>query len=157
MTVLKKSADEYFMKEALKEAMKAQGKAEVPVGAVIVREGRIISRAHNTRETTNDPAAHAEILVLRKAAKKLKSWRLVHADLYVTLEPCLMCVSALVQARIKRLVYGAPDPKAGACGSVWDIVRDTRLNHRVEVAGGILKEDAETMLKGFFKGLRTRR
>ncbi len=147
-------ADLKFMALAMKEAEKAQEKGEVPVGALIVVEGRAVSRGHNTKETTDDPTAHAEILTLKKAARKLNSWRLTGSTLYVTLEPCLMCMGGVIQARISRLVIAAMDPKAGACGSLYDISADTRLNHTVEVTKGVMETEASALLKGFFKGLR---
>jgi tRNA(adenine34) deaminase len=142
------------MAEALKEAGKAAKRGEVPVGAVIVCEGSVISRGFNTKEGSGDPTAHAEVVAIRKAAKKLGSWRLAHTTLYVTLEPCLMCMGAIIQARIPRLVFASPDPKAGACGSLYDVSRDRRLNHRVRVTQGVCDEDAAMLLKEFFKGLR---
>ena len=143
-----------FMALALIEAEKAREKGEVPVGAVIVVEGKVVSRGHNTKETTDDPTAHAEIITLKKAAKKLGGWRLTDTTLYVTLEPCLMCMGAIIQARVTRLVIAAMDPKAGACGSLYDISADKRLNHRVEVTKGIMETEASGLLKGFFKKLR---
>ncbi len=139
---------------AMKEAQKAENKGEVPVGAVIVVDEKAISRGHNTKETTDDPTAHAEILTLKKAAKKLNKWRLVGSTLYVTLEPCLMCMGAVIQARVERLVIAAMDPKAGACGSLYDISKDKRLNHFVEVTRGVMETESSALLKGFFKGLR---
>ena len=147
-------ADLKFMVQALKEAEKAQEKGEVPVGAVIVLDGKAVSRGHNTKETTDDPTAHAEIITLKKAAKKLNSWRLLGSTLYVTLEPCLMCMGAIIQARVARLVIATMDPKAGACGSLYDISADRRLNHLVEVKKGVMKNEASNLLKGFFKRLR---
>jgi len=146
--------DETFMSAALKEAEKAARKGEVPVGAVIVREGRVIARGHNKRELANDPAAHAELLAIRAAAKKLGSWRLSATTLYVTLEPCLMCMGAIILARVPRLVFGAFDPKAGACGSLYDISGDKRLNHRVHVSSGVLGTESQEALKDFFRRLR---
>lgn len=146
--------DETFMSAALKEAEKAARKGEVPVGAVIVREGRVIARGHNKREMANDPAAHAELLAIRAAAKKLGSWRLSATTLYVTLEPCLMCMGAIILARVPRLVFGAFDPKAGACGSLYDISGDKRLNHRVHVSSGVLGTESQEALKDFFRRLR---
>ena len=146
--------DETFMSAALKEAEKAARKGEVPVGAVIVREGRVIARGHNKRELANDPAAHAELLAIRAAAKKLGSWRLSATTLYVTLEPCLMCMGAIILARVPRLVFGAFDPKAGACGSLYDISGDKRLNHRVHVSSGVLGTESQAALKDFFRRLR---
>lgn len=146
--------DETFMRYALKEAAKARVKGEVPVGAVIVHEGRIIARGHNKRELARDPAAHAEFLAIRAAAKKLGRWRLSGTTLYVTLEPCLMCMGAIILARIPRLVFGTLDPKAGACGSLYDISEDARLNHRVHVTSGVLAEECQHELKDFFRSLR---
>lgn len=146
--------DEYFMREALKEAEKARAIGEVPVGAVIVSNGEIIARAYNLRETTGDPTNHAEVLVIRKAAAIKKHWRLSDVTLYVTLEPCPMCAGAIILARIKRLVYGALDPKSGATGSLMNLVQDERLNHRVEVTSGILQGECGTILKDFFRERR---
>ena len=143
-----------FMALAMCEAEKAGKKGEVPVGAVIVREGNVVSRGHNTKETTDDPTAHAEIVTLKKGAKKLKSWRLTNVTLYVTLEPCLMCMGAIIQARVTRLVIGTMDPKAGACGSLYDLSTDYRLNHIVEVRRGVMEADAAALLKEFFSKLR---
>lgn len=144
-----------WMQEALKEAEKAAAIGEVPVGAVIVDEnGEIIVRAHNLRETTGDPTAHAEILALREAAKIRKHWRLTGMTLCVTLEPCTMCAGAIVLSRLTRLVYGASDPKAGASGSVYDLVRSEKLNHKVEVYTGIMAEECGKILKDFFKARR---
>lgn len=142
------------MSEALKEAAKAGKRGEVPVGAVIVRGGSVISRGFNTKETSGDPTAHAEVVTLRKAAKNLSSWRLAHTTLYVTLEPCLMCIGAIIQARIPRLVFASFDPKAGACGSLYDVPADKRLNHRVKVTTGVMADEAGELLKGFFRDLR---
>lgn len=146
--------DRAFMAEALKEAKKALKKTEVPVGAVIVREGEVIGKGHNRKESGLDPTLHAEVTAIRKAAKKLGNWRLSHTTLYVTLEPCLMCMGAIIQARIPRLVFGAFDPKAGACGSLYDVSNDSRLNHRVNVVSGVLEEEAGALLKDFFRALR---
>jgi len=143
-------ADESFMRESLGEAEKARGEGEVPIGCVAVYNGEIIARSHNRRETWADPTAHAEMIALREAARKLGRWRLGGVSLYVTLEPCAMCAGALVLARVDRLVYGPRDPKAGACGSVLDVVRDPRLNHRVEVVSGVLEEESRSILKNFF-------
>jgi tRNA(adenine34) deaminase len=148
--------DIVFMREALVEAEKAADLGEVPVGAVIVRDGAIIARAHNLRETTGDPTAHAELLVLQKVAKISKHWRLTGMELYVTLEPCTMCGGAMVLARIDRLIYGASDPKAGAAGSLMNVVQDGRLNHRVEVSAGILADECGKILKDFFKERRAK-
>jgi tRNA(adenine34) deaminase len=146
--------DELFMKEALNEAKIAAACGEVPVGAVLVGNNQVVAKAHNLREATGDPTAHAEILALRSAAAIRKHWRLADLTLYCTLEPCSMCAGALVQARIARLVYGASDPKAGAAGSLMNLVQDVRLNHRMEVTSGILASDSETILKQFFRDRR---
>ena len=145
---------EYYMKQALKEAQKAYKKAETPVGAVIVRDGKIISRGHNDKELKNDPTCHAEINAIRKAAKKLDSWRLNDCDLYVTLEPCTMCAGAIIQARIRNLYIGTMDPKAGAVGSVIDVLGIQQFNHRVYVENGILTKESSDILKKFFRELR---
>ena len=146
--------DEDFMRLALDEAEKAAGCGETPVGAVLVVAGEVIAAAHNMRETWHDPTAHAEAIVLRTASAKLGRWRLADATLYVTLEPCLMCAGALVLARVKRLVYGCRDPKAGALGSVYDVVRDGRLNHVYRITPGVLENDCRQQLSAFFEQLR---
>ena len=143
-----------FMKEALKEAKKAYDKLEVPVGAVIVKDGKIIARAHNQKETKFDTTKHAEILAIQKASKKLNSWRLIDCEMYVTLEPCSMCAGALINSRIKKVYIGAKDEKTGAVGSVLNLLEDYKFNHVVEVEKGILQEDCENLLKDFFKMLR---
>lgn len=145
---------EKFMKEALKEAQKAYDKLEVPVGAVIVKDNKVIARAHNLKETKFDTTKHAEILAIQKASKKLKSWRLIDCDMYVTLEPCSMCAGALVNSRIRKLYIGANDEKTGAVGSVFNLLDDYTFNHKVEVENGILNNECETILKKFFKMLR---
>jgi len=142
------------MVEAIREARKAWDIDEVPVGAVIVHEGRIIGRGHNLRERLNDPTAHAEMIALTAAAEALGTWRLGGATIYVTLEPCPMCAGALVNARIDRLVYGATDPKAGACGTLYEIPSDGRLNHRLDVVGGVLAEEGGALLTAYFQQKR---
>ena len=141
----------YFMAVALEEAKKALASGEVPVGAVVVYEGEIIARGHNLKETLQDPTAHAEMIVIRKAAEKLKSWRLDGCTLYVTLEPCPMCAGAIVQARIPVLVYGATDLKAGAVESVVNLVQHKLLNHQAEVLAGIREEECKQILQDFFQ------
>jgi len=141
---------EIFMRQALNEALAAYEKDEVPVGAVIVHEGRIIARAHNQRELLKDPTAHAEMIAITQAAAALENWRLTGATIYVTLEPCAMCAGAMVLARLDRLVYGTDDPKAGACGTLYNIVQDSRLNHRLEVTTGILADQCAETLRSFF-------
>jgi tRNA(adenine34) deaminase len=142
--------DEYFMRLALREAVRALEHDDVPVGAVIVHEGEVIGTAHNERELRNDPTAHAEMIALREAARALASWRILDAVLYVTLEPCAMCAGAIVLARLPRVIYGTTDPKAGAAGSVLDILDEPRLNHHPTVAGGLLAEDSAELLRDFF-------
>ena len=145
---------EKFMKEALKEAKKAYEKLEVPVGAVIVKDGKIIARGHNLKETKKDTTRHAEIIAIEKASKKLGAWRLLDCEMYVTLEPCSMCAGAMINSRIKKLYIGALDEKTGAVGSVLNLLEDYKFNHNIEVEKGILKEDCEKILKDFFKDLR---
>ena len=145
---------EFFMKQAIKEAHKAYKKLEVPVGAVIVKDGKIIARAHNQKETKTDTTKHAEILAIQKASKKLKSWRLIDCELYVTLEPCTMCAGAIINSRIKKVYIGASDEKTGAVGSVLNLFDDYTFNHKVESEKGILKTECEDILKTFFKELR---
>jgi len=147
-------SDEDFMRMALAEAEKAAASDETPVGAVLVIDDKVIASAHNMRETWQDPTAHAEVLVVREASARSGTWRLQDAVLYVTLEPCLMCAGALVLARINRLVYGCRDPKAGALGSVYDVVRDGRLNHTFRITPGILETECRAVLQGFFEKLR---
>ncbi|GMV97676.1 MAG: tRNA-specific adenosine deaminase [Phycisphaerae bacterium] len=149
-------SDERFMRQALAEARAALEAGDVPVGAVVVHDGRIIGRGHNQRELLQDPTAHAEILALGAAAAALGSWRLTGCAIYVTLEPCAMCAGALVLARIDRLVFGAADPKAGACGSLMNLARDERLNHRVAVEAGVLAAPCAELLRGFFARRRAK-
>lgn len=146
--------EEKFMKAALKEAKKAYDKLEVPVGAVIVKDRKIIARAHNLKETKNDTTKHAEILAIQKASKKLNSWRLIDCEMYVTLEPCSMCAGALINSRIKKVYIGASDPKTGAVGSVFNLLEDYTFNHKVEYEKGVLQDECESILKEFFKELR---
>ncbi len=145
---------ERFMLEALKEAKKAYKINEVPVGAIVVRNGKIVSRGHNLNITLKDPTAHAEIVALRKAAKKLGNYRLTDCEMYVTIEPCPMCAGAIVYARLKKLVYAIKDPKSGAAGSVMNILSNDRLNHKVEVVSGVCKEQARKLIQKFFKTRR---
>ena len=145
---------EKFMKEALKEAKKAYEKLEIPVGCVIVKDGKIIARGHNLKETKKDTTEHAEIIAIKKASKKLDSWRLLDCEMYVTLEPCPMCAGAIINSRIKKIYIGTMDEKTGAAGSVLNLFKDYTFNHNVEVETGIMKEDCEKILKDFFKELR---
>ena len=148
--------NEQFMREALAEAEIARKNGEVPVGAVIVRDGEIIARGHNETEGAKDATAHAEILAIRKAAEKSGGWRLSGCTLYVTTEPCAMCAGAIVLSRIEKLVIGTMDPKAGACGSLRNIPQDERLNHFVELEYGLLQEECAALLRDFFRGLRNK-
>ena len=146
--------DNKYMKEALKEAQKSYNKEEIPVGAVIVKDGKIIGRGHNLKETKNDTTNHAEIIAIRKASKKLKSWRLTGCTMYVTLEPCTMCAGALIQARLDKVVIGTMDEKTGACGSVLNVVEDYKFNHRVEIEKGVMEKECKSIIQEFFKKLR---
>jgi tRNA(adenine34) deaminase len=146
--------DEYFMRLALREAERALDHDDVPIGAVIVRDGEVIGAAGNERELRGDPTAHAELLVLREASRRLGGWRIPDSVLYVTLEPCVMCAGAVVLARVPRVVYGAEDPKGGAAGSVLDVLGDTRLNHRPRVEGGLLAAESTGLLESFFRARR---
>ena len=148
------SADASFMDLALDQARRAGESGDVPVGAVLVREGRVVASAGNRTARDRDPTAHAELLVIRDAAESLDDWRLAGCTLYVTLEPCAMCAGAIVLARIPRVVYGAPDPKAGAAGSVLDVLAEPRLNHRPAVDGGLLAEECAGVLRAFFASRR---
>ncbi len=145
---------EQYMKEAIKEAIKAYKKEEVPVGAIIVKDGEIIARAHNLKETNKDTVCHAEILAIQKASKKINAWRLENCELYVTLEPCTMCAGAIINSRIKRVIIGTSDPKTGACGSVLNLFEDYKFNHKPEFEIGIMQKECEKLLKDFFKNLR---
>jgi tRNA(adenine34) deaminase len=149
--VNREEQDIYFMRLALKEASLAFEKGEIPVGAVLVKEGNLLAAAHNLKESLKDPSAHAEILVLRSGAEKSDSWRLAGTTLYVTKEPCIMCAGAIVNSRIDRLVYGCSDEKAGGVESLYTILSDKRLNHQVEIATGILEVESSEILKNFFK------
>jgi len=154
---MNEKSHEYWMKRAIAEARKAEAKAEVPIGCVIVRDGRIIARGHNLRETTQDPAAHAELIAIRKAARKLGSWRLLDTTLYVTLEPCIMCMGAIILSRIPTVVFGCCDPKGGAAGSLYDLSDDPRLNHRVVLQPLVLESECSGLLSSFFAELRARK
>jgi tRNA(adenine34) deaminase len=146
--------DDYFMRLALREAEQGLEHEDVPIGAVVVRDGEVLAMAHNERELRQDPTAHAEVIALREAARATGGWRVLDAVVYVTLEPCAMCAGAIVLARVPRVVYGARDPKAGACGSVLNVLGEPRLNHRPEVAGGLLAEECGELLSGFFASRR---
>jgi tRNA(adenine34) deaminase len=146
--------DEYFMRLALREAERALDHDDVPIGAVVVHEGEVVAATRNERELRGDPTAHAEILALREASRRLESWRLLDTVLYVTLEPCAMCAGAIVLARVPRVVYAADDPKAGAAGSVLDVLAEPRLNHRPAVGRGLLAQEAADLLRAFFASRR---
>ena len=151
---MQRPEDQVWMMEALAEARRAAGIGEVPIGAVVVLGGEAVGRGHNRRETDGDPLAHAEILAIRQAAAAIGGWRLSGCTMYVTLEPCAMCAGALVNSRVERLVYGAPDPKAGYCGTLGNLVQDPRLNHRLEMTAGVLEGESAALLRGFFASLR---
>lgn len=150
------AADEKYMRLALEEAEAAAAEGEVPIGAVVVCDGRVVARAHNRRETDADPSAHAEFLAMVEASRELGRWRLTGCTVYVTLEPCLMCAGLMVNARVDRCVYGAADPKGGAVGTLFDVSHDERLNHEFEVTSGVLADDAAGLLRSFFRARRRR-
>lgn len=156
MTV-EENLDEYYMSEAIKEAKKAEELMEVPIGAVLVMEDRIISRAHNLREREQNAVAHAELIAIEQACREIGSWRLEDATLYVTLEPCPMCSGAIILSRVKRVVYGASDPKGGCAGTLMNLLQDDRFNHQSEVTKGVLEGECGQLLSDFFKGLRERK
>lgn len=147
----------YFMSEAIKEAKKAYDLDEVPIGAVVVKEGEIIGRGHNLRETSNDATTHAEIMAIKDANEHLNNWRLEDCELYVTLEPCVMCSGACVLARLKTIYYGPKDPKGGSAGSLMNLLQVEALNHQVEVISGVMEKECQQLLKSFFKELRVRK
>lgn len=154
---IKLTEDEKFMKEALRQAKKAWKIGEVPIGCVIVYEGKIIGRGYNRRTTDKNPLAHAEILAIKKASKKMNDWRLEDCTLYVTLEPCQMCSGAIVQARMKRVVVGCMNPKAGCAGSILNLLQVEKFNHQAELTTGVLEEECSVMMKEFFKELREKK
>ncbi len=149
--------DAYWMGVALREAGKAADRGEVPIGAVVVVDGVILAQGHNLRETQDDPTAHAELVAIRKAARKIGGWRLTGATLYVTLEPCIMCMGAILLARVAKVVYGCRDPKGGAAGSLYDLSADRRLNHRVDLVAGVREAECSAILSGFFAALRKKK
>lgn len=148
---------ERYMQEALAEAKKAEVMGEVPIGAVIVLDGKIIGRGYNLRETNHDPTAHAEMIAIREAAEHVGGWRLNDCILYVTLEPCPMCAGAIIQSRIKQVVYGTEDPKAGCAGTLMNLLEDDRFNHQTEIVTGVCKEECSTILTHFFRSLRQKK
>lgn len=147
--------DRAFMQLALEEAARAKSIGEVPIAALLVRDGNVLARSHNFRETWQDPTAHAEMIVIRASAQALGAWRLTDTTLYVTLEPCAMCIGAIVLARVARVVFGAWDPKGGACGSVFNLPVEPKLNHHVAITGGVCETESQTLLQQFFKQLRS--
>ncbi|CAG9623549.1 tRNA adenosine(34) deaminase TadA [Sutcliffiella rhizosphaerae] len=149
--------DEYFMQLAIEEAKKAEDLNEVPIGAVLTVDGEVVASGYNLRETTQRSITHAEILVLDQACEVLKTWRLEDATLYVTLEPCPMCAGAIIQSRVKRVVFGAKDPKAGCAGSLMNLLQDNRFNHQTEITSGVLEEECGEMLSSFFRKLRKKK
>jgi tRNA(adenine34) deaminase len=149
--------DEYYMKEAIKEAKKAEDLREVPIGAILVIDGKIISRAHNLRESKQSAVAHAELLAIEQACEKTGSWRLENAHLYVTLEPCAMCSGAIILSRVSRVVFGASDPKGGCAGTFMNLLQDERFNHQSEVKSGVLEAECGRLLSDFFRKLREQR
>ncbi|MES1047829.1 tRNA adenosine(34) deaminase TadA [Heyndrickxia oleronia] len=151
-----KNADEYFMKLAISEAKKAEEKCEVPIGAVVVLNGEVIATAHNLRESTQNAITHAEILAIQNACERIGSWRLEDAELYVTLEPCPMCSGAIILSRIKKVIFGAHDPKAGCAGSLMNLLDDQRFNHQCEVVSGVLENECSVLLRDFFRNIRKR-
>ncbi len=150
-----RAQDFTFMRIALEEAARAAAAGEVPIAALVVQDSQILAEAHNCRELWQDPTAHAEVIAIRAAATALGTWRLTDTTLYVSLEPCAMCIGAIILARISRVVFGAWDPKAGACGSVFDFTNEPRLNHRVEILGGLLEQESQALIQQFFRQLRT--
>jgi tRNA(adenine34) deaminase len=156
MCTVSPADDMAYMQVAMEEARRAAAAGEVPIGAVMVVDQCILSRGHNHREQWQDPTAHAEMIALRAAAVALQTWRLLDGTLYVTMEPCAMCIGAAILARLKRLVFAVPDPKGGACGSILNIPEERRLNHRIEVVGGILEQESRQLLQQFFGRLRER-
>lgn len=149
--------DQVFMQEAIAEAEAAEALGEVPIGAIVVHQGEIVGRGHNLRETSNDPTTHAEMMAIRQAAEKLDAWRLLDCTLYVTLEPCVMCMGAIILARIPNLVFATRDPRVGAVGSIYNFAEDERFNHQVQVREGILQEECSFQLSSFFRRLRERK
>ncbi|MFC0332364.1 tRNA adenosine(34) deaminase TadA [Paenibacillus sepulcri] len=148
--------DRQWMQEAIEEALKAERLGEVPIGAVIVHGDEVIGRGHNLRETSMDPTAHAEIIAIREASRKLGAWRLLDCTLYVTLEPCPMCAGALIQSRVKKVVYGTADPKAGCAGTLMNLLQEPRFNHETQLVSGLLQEECSALLTQFFRRLRGR-
>lgn len=151
------SEDEMWMQEAIRQAQLAEQIGEVPIGAVIVRDGAIVGAGYNVRETTHDPTGHAEMIAIREASEKLGAWRLLGCTLYVTLEPCPMCAGAILQSRVERVVYGTSDPKAGCVGTLMDLLQDNRFNHVAEWSSGVLQEQCASLLTDFFRRLRVRK
>lgn len=152
--MIREEEDKRWMAEAISEAGKAEALREVPIGAVIVKDGQIIGRGHNLRETNHDPTAHAEMIAIREASEAIGAWRLLDCTLYVTLEPCPMCAGAIVQSRLKRVVYGTADPKAGCAGTLMNLLQEPRFNHETELTSGVLQQECASLLTSFFRKLR---
>ncbi|MFD2117091.1 tRNA adenosine(34) deaminase TadA [Paenibacillus yanchengensis] len=155
--MIRELEDIHWMQQAMEEARKAEQLGEVPIGAIIVKDGQIIGRGHNLRESTHDPTAHAELEAIRQACSQLHAWRLLDCTLYVTLEPCPMCAGAIIQSRIKRVVYGAPDHKAGCAGTLMNLLQEPRFNHETQLTSGVLQEECGQLLTQFFRKLRQTR
>ncbi|SFX31867.1 tRNA(adenine34) deaminase [Thermoactinomyces sp. DSM 45891] len=149
--------EEFYMKMAIEEARKAEKIGEVPIGAIVVFQGEVVGRGYNLREKDQDPTAHAEMIAIQEAAERLGSWRLIDCDLYVTLEPCPMCAGAIIQSRIRRVIFGTLDPKAGCAGSLMNLLQDTRFNHQTEIQSGVLQQECSDLLTQFFRGIREKR
>ena len=154
MTGDERAQDDTFMRMALNEAARAPAVGEVPIAALIVHDGQVLAQAHNFRELWQDPTAHAEVIAIRATATTLGTWRLTGTTLYVTVEPCSMCIGAIILGRVSRVVFGAWDPKGGACGSLFNLPSEPKLNHRVQVTGGVLEQESQALLQKFFKELR---
>ena len=154
MPEIERAQDLVYMQMALEEAALAPAVGEVPIAALIVQDNRVLAQSHNYRELWQDPTAHAEVIAIRTAAASLGTWRLTDTTLYVTVEPCAMCIGAIILARIPRVVFGAWDPKGGACGSLFDLPTEPKLNHRVQVTGGVLEQESQALIQKFFKELR---
>lgn len=150
-------SDQFFMKQALKEAGKAYHRGEVPIGAVIVIDDRVVARGHNLRETTSDPTAHAEIVAIRKLTKKKQSWRLENAKIFVTIEPCSMCAGAILWTRMQAIIFGAKDEKGGACGTCYNLFEQKGLNHSLTIQGGVREEECRTIVQQFFRERRNQK
>ncbi|GMK47673.1 MULTISPECIES: tRNA adenosine(34) deaminase TadA [Paenibacillus] len=155
--MIREQEDQAWMQLAIEEAKKAEQIGEVPIGAILVKNGEVVGRGYNLRETNHDPTAHAEMVAIREACERLGAWRLLDCTLYVTLEPCPMCAGAIVQSRVKRVVYGTGDPKAGCAGTLMNLLQEPRFNHETELTSGILQQECAELLTNFFRNLRNKR